>query len=418
MRIERCLRLLPSAVVGVVLLLGLTTGARAAFVIPGAEYLLTIQDTSGPNGGGFFHDASPTTFYASTQGQMGLGMLTAYQQSCETSCNSAYLNSAIALGNAMTDPINHAVVGTNVQQNELYFDAGNTAPIVWSQNTLFLQRLSMVTGNTTYNSFVQTNLWDKLNAGTYGNDPLGTNPNRFSDTGGVNASGWVAVSQSKCADFSPWCLAKPAVAASLAGQTAITNTFMNGIKLGLEAVTDSETTTFGLEVLGLAAAIWASEITGIDIDPTSGIWASADSTSDLATMLLALQDASGAFPAGLYTGAPATDVEATGVAILALALSGADPTKIQLALEFLQDAQAGNGCVEMSPGICDDGLHAEVLQYYSEVAVNDPPEGTPGVQTPGAIVGNFYSAPEPLTVALFGVGLAGLAVTQRRRRAA
>src|SRR6185295_15772323 len=127
MRTKFSLRLLPTAAAGFVLMLGVPTAARATgFVVDGAQYLLGIQDSAG-----FFADASPTSFYASTQGQIGLGMLTAYQKSCEVSCNTAYLNSAIALGDAMVDPVNHVGTLTPTQSNQLYFDAAQTNPIVW-----------------------------------------------------------------------------------------------------------------------------------------------------------------------------------------------------------------------------------------------------------------------------------------------
>jgi len=106
-------------------MLGVPTAARATgFVVDGAQYLLGIQDS-----GGFFADASPTSFYASTQGQIGLGMLSAYLKSCEVSCNAAYLNSAVALGDAMLDPINHAtVINPTHEQRALAQMIGSVLP--------------------------------------------------------------------------------------------------------------------------------------------------------------------------------------------------------------------------------------------------------------------------------------------------
>lgn len=395
---------------GGVLTLGAGAAGATGFVDDGASYLLTIQDA-----GGFFHDASAASFYASTQGQMGLGMLTAYQQSCATSCNTAYLNSAVALGNAMLDPATHAAIGSEVQQNELYFDAAGTNPIVWSQSTLFLQRLTQVTGNANYSNFLKTELWDKLAAGSYGNDPTATNPNRFSDIGGVNTLGWAAVAQTRCDDYSPWCIAKPAVAAKMAGDTSVAADFMAGIKLGLENFSGPGDGTWGLEILGLAAAVWASQITGIDVTPTTGYWAGND-TAGLAAQLALLVDGSGGFPPGIYAGAPATDVETTGVAILALTMTnpvGYQDTIVD-ALSFLQAQQAGNGCVEVDAGsnVCDDSIHGEVLQYYSEVVADDTGEA-PVIRTPSEIQNTFY-VPEPGTLLLFFAGCAGMAAARRR----
>jgi hypothetical protein len=70
--------------------------------------------------------------------------------------------------------------------------------------------------------------------------------------------------------------------------------------------------------------------------------------------------------------------------------------------------------------VCDDGIHGEVLQYYTEVIASDPEEGgPPPLLTQAQIEATFYAPiPEPLTVGLFGLGLIGVAATQRRRRIA
>ena len=409
---------LPIRFAGVVALgcmLALSAGpeARAGFVPSGADYLLTIQDS-----GGYFHDASPTSFYASTQGMIGLGMLTAYQQSCQTGCNASYLNSAVKLGDAMLDPQAHALIPSSTSDAELYFDPGlnptdRQNPIVWTQNTLFLQRFSAATGNAAYSGFLQTQLWNKLTTGTYG---AGVTSNAYAPTG-VGANGFVAVVQARCDEYSPWCLAKPAVAANLSHENGITSTLMLGIKTGLENFSGPGDGTFGFEVLGLAAAIWASALTGIDLDPTTGWWASANSTHDLAGMLAALIDGSGGFPPGIYPGAPATDLETTGNAVLALALI--DPiafhSEILDGLAFLKAQQEVGGCVD-SDTTCLAGISGEVLQYYADIVADDSGD-TPVLRSPEEIIRLFY-APEPMSIALMGAGMIGFVVVRRRGRAA
>jgi hypothetical protein len=412
-QMQKLLRLTTGVALCGALALGTAPSARAAFVVDGAEHLLTIQDSLG-----FFHDAGPTTFFAPTQGMMGLGMLTAYQQSCLVSCNSSYLASAIKLGDALLDPQSHASIPSTIADSQLYFDPGTGSgdrqnPIIWTQNTLFLQRLSQVTGNSAYSAFLKTQFWDKLAAGSYG---AGTTANAYSPTG-VNTAGFVSVVQVRCDESSPSCLAKPAVAAHMAGQGGITGQLILGIQAGLESFSGPEDGTFGLEILGLASAIWASAITGINIDPATGWWAGANSTQDLGAMLAALIDGSGGFPAGIYSGAPATDLETTGAAILALALlnnTGDYTDEIQDALAFMQAQQGVDGCVE-SDGICFAGTSGAVLQFYGEVVLDDTVI-PPILRSPEEIVHTFY-APEPLSVALFGASLAGMALARRRRNA-
>ena len=149
---------------------------------------------------------------------------------------------------------------------------------------MFLEVLSDVTGDSSYANFVQTNFWDKLTSGTYG------------ETNDLDAAGFgnavvVGRTGQGIVELSPWDLSKTAIAAEIAGEIAIRNAMMLAIRDGLEAtgVTD---TTFDLH--GLAGAIWASAVTGVDLDPVIGRYSAADSTEGLITDLLAFINADGA----------------------------------------------------------------------------------------------------------------------------
>ena len=89
-----------------------------------------------------------------------------------------------------------------------------------------------------------------------------------------------------------WDLSKLAIAAHRAGRTAARDAIMQAVLASLNG-SDASHTTF--DIVGLAGAVWASAETGVDLDPTSGKWAAANSTADLAAMLTNYQAPGGGF---------------------------------------------------------------------------------------------------------------------------
>ncbi len=418
-----------AATAGAALLLALagTAGARAGVVDSGADYLIdTLQDMT-PGTGGFFQDAGPGSYYPSTQGQFGLAILRAYQVETDPVKKAKYLASANNLAEAILHPETHAVLDSG-GAGEVYFDmAGMSGPIVWTQSTLFLQNLAQTTTNTALanevHTYLQSNYFAPLAAGTYG---AGDSAHAFGGGAGVDSHGYVLDVQAACGEWSAWCLAKPVVAAHQAGQSQLATELFAGIAAGLEmagSVTAPSDGGYRYDTLGLAAALWASALTGMNLQLGSGEWFDAYcsslatctpgvttlSTQNLAQLLASLMQPDGSLLSDPFTADPnATfaDIETTSDAILALAAldPAAYENEIDAGLGYLVGLQ-DNGCFA-----CDDYpsyIQAEVLQLVTETdAATNGPAGS---------VQQFYPAPEPASLALFGVGLGALALVRRRR---
>ncbi len=324
------------------------SGARAGtFVELGADYLIdNLQDPDPATGGFFQSGVGSGTYVGSEQGLFGLSILRAYQAeptaTPEQQAEKAkYLASAEQLGNAIVHAEAHSVIDPMSEEadlGEIYFNTGFGAatkgqPIVYTQSTLFLENLAQATQNATLRSQIQsylnTNYFTPLTAGTYGG---GDSAHAFpaQNGGGVGTSGYVDKIQDDCGAYSPWCLAAPTVASNQAGQAQIADDLFGGIEAGLNAVTSADTY---YDVLGLAAAIWTSALTGKDLAVTSGLWhdqlcgAASGCTLNTAQLAGLLAQMIGTGSNGLDEGAfpydssdlNTADIETTGDAILALA---------------------------------------------------------------------------------------------------
>jgi hypothetical protein len=217
----------------------------------GANWLLTQQDASGA-----FPWTVGGTLHGNTQGPTALGMLGAY----EVDSDPLYLSSAVATGDFLVPTYPDT------------FTDGD--PRFATHNPLFLEELSRVTGDSAYSDFVQTWFWGLLTAGTYGE----TND---LDAAGFGAYVVAARTSQGYPALSPWDLSATAIAADLAGDTTARDALMGAILAGLEGTTAGDT----YDVIGLAGAVWASGRTGVDLDPTAGAYAGANSTADLAVLL-------------------------------------------------------------------------------------------------------------------------------------
>jgi len=231
-----------------------STPASGLGIAAGANWLAQQQDVSGgwpwtPGGG----------VTGNTNGPTGRGELLVYPHDGD----EEYLISAIATGDFLV-PV----------YPRLYTDGD---PRFATHDPLFLEELSIVTGDPTYADFVQVQFWDKLLAGTYGE----TNDQDALEFGlyVVNARDGQGI-----VELSPWDLSAIAIAAELAGETAIRDAIMAAIREGLEATVAPG----GYDVIGLAGGIWASAVTGVNLDPMTGVYSTANSTADLVSVLLGM----------------------------------------------------------------------------------------------------------------------------------
>ncbi len=319
------------------------------YITTAAEYLKAQQDP----GGGFPWTAGGGIF-PNTQGTTARGMLLAY----EVTHNPDYLNSAILNGNYLVP-----VYPSTYSDGDPRFD---------THTPLFLEQLSIYTGDPQYADFLQTWFWDKLSSGTYGEN------NNLDATGFGNLVVTVRTAQG-IPQLSPWDLSATVIAAHIAGETAIRDALMAQLLAGLEATTGPST----WDVLGLAGAIWASGVTGIDLDPTTGMHAAANSTADLVNTLLGWTLA-GNPGAWLWrsdvdnTDPTNGDLQTTAFAVMAL--HAYDPItykdRIAAGVAFIKSLEQNTGELLAYPGAPSGAVggveaHAEALTAICTVAPSE-----------------------------------------------
>ncbi|MBI5840908.1 MAG: S-layer homology domain-containing protein [Chloroflexi bacterium] len=327
---------MPSAVDGL--------GSSGSGFVPAADWLLGQQDVSGG-----FPWTPGGTVTVNTQGPSARGLLKAY----EHTGNTLYLDGAGENGDFLV-----------TSYPRTYTDGD---PRFATHDPLFLEQLGQVTGDTAYAGFVQTNFWDKLTAGTYGE----ANDMDAADFGDYVVDG--RTSQG-IVELSPWDLSATAIAAHVAGETASRDALMSKILRGLNETTSAYNT---YDVIGLAGAVWASAVTGVELDPTAGVYASANSNADLVAILLTMRTTDGAWKwSTTLTSDPANaDTQTTAFAILALnAYSRATYlTDIARGAAYIRGVQDVSGQFLLYPGDTpgSDGsveTHAEALTALVEVA--------------------------------------------------
>jgi uncharacterized repeat protein (TIGR01451 family) len=314
-----------------------------------AAWLRGQQITVGPSAGAFPWTPGDSAT-SNTQGASALGLLRAW----ERSGNAADLAAAVANGDCQ---VNSCVSGMTYADMHHRFA---------THDPLFLEQLSIDSGDPQYADFVDSEFWSRLSAGSYG------------AAANLDAAGFAnAVVSSRTGqsypDLAAWDLSKTAIAAHLAGETAAVNAMMQGVLDSLNA-SDGAHTTF--DVIGLTGAIWASAVTGVDLDPTTGKWAGANSTADLANMLLAYQAPSGGFIGSTALTAVDANADAQTTSFAMQALDGVDgpgyATEIQNGFAFISSLQQPSGeflgAIGASPG--DTGAvegHGETLEAYASI---------------------------------------------------
>lgn len=340
-----------------IILLGVGVTCGATSTSDAADWLQAQQDVAGwfpwtPGGGAT----------KNTQGPSASGLLAAYLHT-----NAAgYLLSATATGDYMLNPMWTTL--------SVYTDGD---PRFATHDPIFLEGLSTVTGDTQYSDFAQTYFWDKLATSTYGEaDNL--------DAAGFGAYVVGARAGQGIVELSPWDLSATAIAAHIAGEDAICTALMGAILAGLEATVAAG----GYDVTGLAGAVWASALTGIDLDPQIGVYDTANSTADLAPILsgMTLPSNDGAW-LWSSTADPAdpTNADTQNTAFAIMALNAFDRTtylgQIARGVAFIRSLQQVDGQFLVYPGapldstgsveVNGEGLSAIVYTAPSTVYIDD-----------------------------------------------
>jgi PEP-CTERM motif len=331
----------------------------ATAIQDGADRVESLQDVDGK--WGWPLNAPPT--YNNITGPIGIGALTAYGQTADP----VHLGSATAAGDALD---------------------GLTADWVGTYNPMFLISLFDETGNSAYMTQAQT-FFTELGAGTYtrsGSDYTTASYITLVQTG--RAGTWV--------NLLPWEFAPLTYAASRAGTPAQEAAFLQAMKDGIETLDSSDPGTVYNDLLGLAGGVMGLSQMNVDFDPTTGAFASAGSTADLAGILAGNQNANGSWYWHSNLAAPATDdedLQTTAYAMLALLAAndlGQYDAEIVSGRNYLLGQQLVNGGWTSPGGTENAEVDGEVLWALSETA---------------AVV------PEPASLALLGLG--GLAMFKK-----
>jgi len=317
------------------------------------------------------------------QGTIARGELVAYDVTRDTS----FLNSAIKTGNYLVNSYPRS------------FSDGD--PEFAAHDVMFLEELTRLTNDAKYAQFVQRYFWDKLNAGTYGeNNDQDAGEWAANYVGYADYHSWVALR--------PWFMASPAIAAHYSGEYAIRDSLMISILKKLEATKSSNKDG---DLTGLAGAIWASAHTGFDLDPKAGRWASSNSTADLVSKLVSYQRSEGDWPYDTSSRAASHvgDVSTTTWAVMALkAWNPANyASNIDKGLDFIQSNQQPNGQILTNPGYAPETVtgvevHSEALQVLGTDGGMLPVSET-AVAVKVFLEGAYDTATHGMTTALRGL---------------
>ena len=222
-----------------------------------ADWLVSQQITTGPTAGAFPWTPGQSAT-SNTQGASALGLLRAWKRGGDAN----HLAAAVANGACQ---VNSCVPGMTYADTHHRFA---------THDPLFLEQLSIDSGDAQYANFVDAEFWGRLSAGIYG----GTADLDAADYANAVVAGRAGQNYPELA---AWDLSKTAIAAHLAGETVARDAFMQGVLDSLNA-SDATHTTF--DVVGLAGALWAAAVTGVELNPVAGKWASANSNAELAAL--------------------------------------------------------------------------------------------------------------------------------------
>ena len=255
--------------------------------------------------------------------------------------------------------------------------AGNFSP---SDGYLAVE-LDNIFGTNAYSSYVKTNFYDKLAAGTY---------QRAGDATLYDTAAYVnrirTIRSGDQANMAAWDIGMGLYAAKAIG--ADTTAWLAGTKAKIDELDSGNY----YDVLGLAGAVLGLASTGEDYDPVAGSLSAASNLTDLANILASYQISSGGFTWNSgYLALGNETTQETAYSILALnAMGSSFSGDVSLAQNYLKNVQLANGGWENYLGNGENNeITGEALWAVS--------------------------VPEPATICLLGLG--ALSLISRKSRA-
>jgi hypothetical protein len=262
-------------------------------LVLGAEHILDQQCHNG--GFGWPHDDCSVTYH-NINGPILLGVLGTY-----------YFT---------RDPI-HLVGAVNGGAFDLTYQFSNGEANFATFTPHFLLDLARASGNTTFSTWVSSEFFDELAAGTYGPDDLDT-------------AGWIAKIESvrtgAFVNLRPWEFHTLIPTAQVLGQIGQSAVFEQGLLDGLDTLDNSDPSAVYSDIIGLTGAVRGLAFAGRSSFPAisaplhpgvDGI----DNLDDLAAYLASLQNLDGSWNWHSNLVSPTAgdeDVQTTAYALLAL----------------------------------------------------------------------------------------------------
>ena len=320
----------------------------------GGDRLVAMQYSNGAWG---WPLTSPPT-YSNIHGPIAMGLAKAYEATGDAGQYTALSNAG-------------AYFLTKKEGNGTVADKGSFS----ASDGYLAYELDTIFGGTTYTDYIKAEFYDKLAAGTY--TRAGVDYSTATYVGLIQAS-------RAGTNMAAWDIGMGLAAAALVG--ADTTAWIAGTEAEINELNVSQY----YDVLGLAGAIYGLSTAGVAFDPTAGAYAAAGSLQDLGTSLASYQLSTGGFtwsPGAMDEGMDNETIQETAYSILALNSLLGFNTQVDNAANYLITAQLGTGGWENSSGSGENNeVTGEALWAISDA----------------------NPVPEPSTLLLLGVGLAGL----------
>ena len=264
----------------------------------GADEIISYQCADG--GWGWPHENCPTTTYYNITGPIAMGLLDAY----EATSDANHLSAAVDAGDF--DLTSQWTGG------EARFGTGTPA---------FMVQLSDASSDSTYSDFAETEFFDELAAGTYGDSDWDT-AGFITAVQTARTGTWV--------NLRPWEFHRLVDTAAAIGNAGQNGLFLAAMLDGLNTLDNTAPATVYSDLIGLSGAVRGLALNGTTSfaainSPNHGLINGINNLQDLADVLAAQQNGDGSWYWHSNLGTPGVsdeDSQTTAYAVMALATAG------------------------------------------------------------------------------------------------